>query len=173
MTKKKKTTSTKGNIITTVTYGTGALCRKVTQLSKIAETKPFQQVVSGTGEFCKTLTGKTKDVLVKGGKALKKNVAAMQESFKEGMASVADPEVKSKSAAEPCPVCAEAQPEAHVEQDAAIQVVPAAPREEIKPKGKGKRKARGTAKKVKEENRDESAPTEIQAHATAEDKNNA
>lgn len=79
------------SILKTVSYDTGLVLRKASQIGKITETEPWEKMVSGTQELCQTVGDRTKVILQKVNRNVKKNVGDMKESFVEGMESVQSP----------------------------------------------------------------------------------
>ncbi|MBF0479919.1 MAG: hypothetical protein HQL26_10595 [Candidatus Omnitrophica bacterium] len=85
MTSEKSKQVGKENFIKTVSFGTGIICRKVAGIGKVAQTKPWKNVVSSTHKLCDTVGTKTKTVFEKVKKSVSKNTKDITKSFKAGM----------------------------------------------------------------------------------------
>lgn len=90
----KKQTVKKGivkKILKTVSYDTGVILRRAKKIGKITKGEPWEKMISGTQGLCHTVGDKTKDILGKMNKSVKKNVGELKESFADGMGSVEAP----------------------------------------------------------------------------------
>jgi hypothetical protein len=72
-------------ILNKLSYRTGSLCRKVTTLSNVTNTKPWGNIVSGTQELSQTVSEKSREVFTKAKTTLEKNVGDIKEAFTEGL----------------------------------------------------------------------------------------
>ncbi|MEI6437172.1 MAG: hypothetical protein WCO69_00305 [Candidatus Omnitrophota bacterium] len=99
----------KGNVVKKVSYGTGALCKKVkgkvsglskaAGLRKAADSEPWKKVLKVTESFCEKVSETTADVYGKVTEIVKKSTADMTDSFKAGMTSVKPERGAAKAAA--------------------------------------------------------------------------
>ena len=83
---KKKDTDPVANIVQSISYGTGLICAKVTNLGKVTQTKEWKEVVSAT-----------QGVVKSAGTAMKNSITEMRESFDEGVDSIVKEENKFKT----------------------------------------------------------------------------
>ena len=83
---KKKDTDPVANIVQSISYGTGLICAKVTNLGKVTKTKEWRDVVSAT-----------QGVVKSAGTAMKNSITEMRESFDEGVDSIVKEENKFKT----------------------------------------------------------------------------
>jgi len=77
---KKKNTDPVSDIVQSISYGTGLLCAKVSNLGKVAaQNKEWNEVVSTTQGIVKTA-----------GDSVKNSISELKESFDEGVKSIVD-----------------------------------------------------------------------------------
>ena len=74
---KKKETDTVANIVQSISYGTGLICAKVSNLGKVTKTKEWKDVASKTQSIVKNVERSVTD-----------SIADLKESFDEGVKSI-------------------------------------------------------------------------------------
>jgi hypothetical protein len=88
-------------VVKGVSYGTGVLVRKASSLGsdigKVGKTKSWKKMVSGAEDLCEKVNENTKVIFKKASKSVKENLEDINESFKEGMESVAAEATQSET----------------------------------------------------------------------------